>query len=179
MSYNSTQLGNLIGEAFSLLQKNGSLGDARRGGGGRRGGRGGGRKRCFHCDSEEHLVKDCPRKAKRVAQETQQEASPPRETPPAPVERSGLPSPPPPAAATRPSTCPTVAQSPVQETTEVRVGIILPSRGPQFAPPPVPKPLTGRPPARLGRTIEFSELFNRWYYVHYLDGSMEWYEEQR
>ncbi|CAG7566602.1 unnamed protein product [Fusarium equiseti] len=165
MSYHSAQIGNATGEAIAALHREGILGGGRRGGGGGGGDPGirKGAKRCFHCGSEGHLVRDCPRKAKRVAQEAQQAASPPT---------------PPPA---RPSTCPATTQSPVQETIDVRVGIILPPHGPQFAPlpapPPAPEPRTGGPPARLG--LEWSELFNRFYYVPFLDGSVEWYEEQR
>ena len=88
-------------------------------------------------------MKDCPRKVRRVAQEAQQEASPPRESPPAPVERPALPSSPPPPAA-RPSTPPAATQSSVQETIDVRVEFILRPHGPQFAPPPAPEPLPHR-----------------------------------
>ena len=91
-------------------------------------------------------MKYCPRKVRRVAQEAQQEASPPRESPPAPVERPALPSSRPPPAA-RPSTPPAATQSSVQETLDVRVEIVLRPHGPSL--PPLPHP--NREPVDLPR----------------------------
>ncbi|CAG7566592.1 unnamed protein product [Fusarium equiseti] len=183
MSFDSPELRDAVREALAEARATGDEGH----GGARKGS-----KPCCHCGSEQHRSQNCPRKGEpplRTEVPAQQDASPPRETPPASAAPAA-----PPSAPTRRVTVELVTwpvappeqvavdfliwqPRTVEEEQEPRIDFF--PEGRIILPPPAPEPQFDRPPERQGWTIGFCEFWNRFWYQSLVDGRYEWYVEHR